>query len=83
VTVAPGPVVIALIMFNIYAIAPTMYHALAAVLIQAADLYCARVGCAATVPALNTVVVPEVTALMVTAFDAMFNTVITVPIGKL
>jgi hypothetical protein len=57
-------------MFNIYAIAPTITQEFAAVLIQAADLCCANVGSATTVPALTTVVVPDVTALIVTAFVA-------------
>jgi len=35
------------------------------VLMHAADLYCERVGDAATAPALRTVVVPEVTAEIV------------------
>jgi hypothetical protein len=60
-----------------------MYHAFAAVLIQAADLYCPRVGDAATAPALNTVVVPDVTALIVQTPTPIFNTVITVPTAKL
>jgi len=46
---------------------------------QAADLYCARVGDAAVAPALNTVVVPGVTALIVQTPAPIFNTVITVP----
>jgi hypothetical protein len=71
------------IIFNIYAIAPTTYQALAAVLIQAADLYCARVGDAAVEPALNTVVVPGVAALIVQVPTPIFNTVITVPTAKL
>jgi hypothetical protein len=49
---------------------------------QAADLYCARVGAAATAPALRTVVVPEVTAEIVQRPTPMLRTVITVPIGK-
>jgi hypothetical protein len=53
-------------------------------LIHAADLYCARTGLAAAPdPALNTVVVPDVTASIVTSSAAIFNTVITVPTGKL
>ncbi len=46
---------------------------MAAVLIQAADLYCARVGDAAVAPALNTVVVPGVTALIVQVPVPMFK----------
>jgi hypothetical protein len=48
---------------------------------QAADLYCARVGAAAVVPAERTVVVPLVTAEIVQVPAPMFNTVITVPTG--
>ena len=48
---------------------------------QAADLYCARVGDAATAPAERTVVVPEVVALIVTNPAPLFNTVMTVPIS--
>ena len=51
------------------------------VLIQAADLYCARVGFAALEPADNTVVVPLVTAEIVQRPTPVFNTVITEPIG--
>jgi hypothetical protein len=60
-----------------------MYQVFAAVLIQAADLYCARVGLAATAPALSTVVVPGVTAEIVVRPTPIDSTVITVPIGKL
>jgi hypothetical protein len=49
---------------------------------QAADLYCARVGDAATAPALRTVVVPDVTAEIVQVPAPMLRTVITVPIGN-
>jgi hypothetical protein len=49
---------------------------------QAADLYCARVGAAATALALRTVVVPDVTAEIVQTPTPMLRTVITVPIGK-
>jgi hypothetical protein len=49
---------------------------------QAADLYCANVGDAATPPALNTVVVPGVTAEIVQVPTPMFSTVNTVPIGN-
>jgi hypothetical protein len=48
---------------------------------QAADLYCARVGEAATDPADRTVVVPEVTALIVQVPAPLFKIVITVPTG--
>jgi hypothetical protein len=48
---------------------------------QAADLYCARVGDAAVAPALRTVVVPDVTAEIVQVPAPIFRTVITVPIG--
>jgi hypothetical protein len=53
-----------------------------AVLMQAADLYCARVGDAAVAPADKTVVVPDVTALIVQVPAPLFNTVMTVPTGK-
>jgi hypothetical protein len=49
---------------------------------QAADLYCARVGEAATAPALSTVVVPGVTAEIVVVPTPTDKTVRTVPIGK-
>jgi len=49
---------------------------------QAADLYCPKVGDAATEPAERTVVVPGVTADNVHVPAPMFRTVITVPIGK-
>ena len=52
------------------------------VLIQTAVLYWAKVGDADTAPALTTVVVPEVTALIVQVPAPRFNTVITVPIAK-
>ena len=61
--------------------APTTYQVSVAVLMQAADLYCARVGEAATAPADRTVVVPEVTALIVQSPAPLFNTVMTVPTG--
>jgi hypothetical protein len=48
---------------------------------QAADLYCARVGAAAVAPAERIVVVPLVTAEIVQTPAPMFRTVITVPIG--
>jgi len=43
----------------------------------------ARVGDAAVAPALNTVVVPGVTALIVQVPVPMFKTVMTVPTAKL
>ena len=43
------------------------------VLIQAADLYCPNVGDAAVAPALNTVVVPGVTALIVSVPAPIFK----------
>jgi hypothetical protein len=49
---------------------------------QTAVLYCASVGDAAVVPADKTVVVPEVTALIVQVPAPIFNTVIAVPIGN-
>ena len=61
---------------------PTTYQALAAVLMQAADLYCATVGDAGVPPALNTVVVPGVTALIVQVPTPIFNIVNAVPIGN-
>jgi hypothetical protein len=61
---------------------PTTYQVLAAVLIQAADLYCARVGEAAVAPELKTVVVPGVVAEIVQVPTPMFRTVITVPISN-
>jgi len=48
---------------------------------QAAVLYCPRVGDAATAPADRTVVVPGVTALIVHKPAPLFNTVMTVPTG--
>jgi hypothetical protein len=48
---------------------------------QAADLYCARVGDAAVAPADKTVVVPDVTAEIVQVPAPIFMTVITVPTG--
>jgi hypothetical protein len=48
---------------------------------QAADLYCPRVGAAAVPPAERIVVVPLVTAEIVQSPAPMFMTVITVPIG--
>ena len=41
---------------------PTTYQASVSVLMQAADLYCPRVGAAAVAPEDRTVVVPDVTA---------------------
>jgi hypothetical protein len=52
------------------------------VLIQAADLYCARVGDAAVAPADSTVVVPLVVADIVQVPAPIFNTVMQVPIGN-
>jgi hypothetical protein len=49
---------------------------------QTADLYCPRVGAAATAPADRTVVVPDVTALIVQVPAPMLRTVMAVPIGK-
>jgi hypothetical protein len=57
------------------------YQVSVAVLMQAADLYCPRVGEAAVAPADNTVVVPGVTAEIVHSPAPMLRTVITVPIG--
>jgi hypothetical protein len=51
------------------------------VLIHAADLYCSRVGLAATEAALSTVVVPGVTAEIVVTPTPIDSTVSTVPIG--
>jgi hypothetical protein len=48
---------------------------------QAALLYLARVGDAAVAPALSTVVVPGVTALIVQVPTPIFSTVITDPTG--
>jgi hypothetical protein len=48
---------------------------------QAADLYCARVGEAATAPADRTVVVPEVTAEMVQRPTPSLRIVIHEPTG--
>jgi hypothetical protein len=67
---------------NHYPIAPTTYQVSVAVLMQAADLYCARVGEAATVPADKIVVVPGVTAEIVQAPTPMLRIVRTVPIGN-
>lgn len=49
---------------------------------QAADLYCAKVGEAAVAPAESTVVVPGVTADIVQVPTPIFITVITVPTAK-
>jgi hypothetical protein len=49
---------------------------------QTADLYCARVGLAATAPPDRTVVVPDVTALIVQTPTPMLRTVMAVPTGK-
>jgi hypothetical protein len=49
---------------------------------QTADLYCPRVGAAAVAPADKTVVVPDVTALIVQVPAPIFRTVMAVPIGK-
>jgi hypothetical protein len=49
---------------------------------QTADLYCARVGLAATAPADKIVVVPDVTALIVQVPAPILRTVMAVPIGK-
>jgi NaMN:DMB phosphoribosyltransferase len=59
-----------------------MYQVSVAVFTQTADLYCARVGAAATAPADKTVVVPDVTALIVQVPTPMLRTVMAVPIGK-
>jgi hypothetical protein len=48
---------------------------------QAADLYCARVGDAATAPADRIVVVPDVTAEIVQVPAPLLRTVMTDPIG--
>ena len=52
-----------------------------AVFIKAQDLYWDKVGEAATAPADKIVVVPGVTALIVTNPAPLFNTVMTVPTG--
>jgi hypothetical protein len=62
--------------------APQITHVSVPVLIQLAALYCAKVGEAGTAPALTTVVVPEVTALIVQVPAPRFKTVITVPVAK-
>ena len=49
---------------------------------QLAALYCETVGEAATAPALRTVVVPDVTALIVQVPAPLFNTVMQVPTGN-
>ena len=49
---------------------------------QTAVLYCASVGEAAVAPADRTVVVPEVTAEIVTVPAPLLRTVIAVPTGK-
>jgi hypothetical protein len=49
---------------------------------QVAALYWPSVGAALVVPALFTVVVPEVTADIVQVPAPIFSTVITVPVGK-
>jgi hypothetical protein len=49
---------------------------------QAADLYCARVGDAAVAPADKTVVVPGVTAEIVQAPAPMLRMLRTVPTGN-
>ena len=54
----------------------------AAVFTQTADLNCASVGEAATAPAELIVVVPEVTAEIVTAPTPLLRTVIAVPTGN-
>ena len=51
-------------------------------LMHTAVLYCAKVGLAATVPADKTVVVPDVTALMVQVPAPLFKMVMAVPTGK-
>jgi hypothetical protein len=48
-----------------YEIAPTTIQEFAAIFMHAADLNCANTGAVATAPALEIVVVPEVTALIV------------------
>jgi hypothetical protein len=48
---------------------------------QAADLYWAKVGLAGTAPALTTVVVPLVVALIVVTPAPRLSTVITEPVG--
>jgi hypothetical protein len=58
-----------------------MYHVSVATLMQAALLYCARVGLAAVAPALKTVVVPGVTADIVQVPTPILSTVITDPTG--
>jgi NaMN:DMB phosphoribosyltransferase len=49
---------------------------------QTALLYCPRVGAAAVAPADKTVVVPDVTALIVQVPTPMLRTVMAVPTGK-
>jgi hypothetical protein len=61
--------------------APTMYQVSVPVLMQAADLYCARVGAAATAPAERTVVVPVVTAEIVQTPTPSLRIVMTDPTG--
>jgi hypothetical protein len=48
---------------------------------QAADLYWAKVGLAEVAPALTTVVVPLVTALIVVVPAPRLSTVMTEPVG--
>jgi hypothetical protein len=58
-----------------------MYQVSVPVLMQAADLYCARVGEAATAPVERTVVVPDVTAEIVQSPAPLLRIVITDPTG--
>jgi hypothetical protein len=62
---------------------PTTIHELAAILIQAADLYRDNTGDPITVPALTTVVVPGVTAVIVVTPAPFIYTRRVVPVGKL
>lgn len=61
--------------------APTMYQVSVPVLMQAADLYCAMVGAAATAPAERTVVVPDVTAEIVQTPTPLLRIVMHEPTG--
>jgi hypothetical protein len=58
-----------------------MYQVSVPVLMQAALLYCARVGEAATAPDERTVVVPEVTAEIVQSPAPLLRIVMTDPTG--
>jgi hypothetical protein len=64
-------------------IAPATVQAFAAVLIATADLYCVNLGAAGVPAADTTVVVPEVTALIVKSPAPELRKDIAVPTGKL